>query len=128
MTHEASRIAAHLYENAKCTDDTILFETQERYLVKQALAVCNTCSVRRECIEVISPYQTFFDGVAGGFLWKDGRRVNIEGQELLEPIQRTECATPYGYEKHRRNGERACQECLVAVREQKARNRSLPKL
>ena len=128
MVHEASRVAAKLYDLAKCTDDTILFETQEKYLVKQALLVCNECPVRKECIEVISPYQTLYDGVAGGFLWKDGKRVNVEGQTLLEPEQRNECGTPYGYEKHRRSGEKACRECLVAVREQKARNRSLPKL
>lgn len=128
MTHERSRLEAKLYENANCHDDFVLFETQEFYLVKRALEVCNGCSVRRECIEVISPYQTFFDGVAGGFLWKEGRRVNVEGQILLEPQQRNECGTPYGYEKHRRSGEKACNDCLVAVREQKARNRSLPKV
>jgi hypothetical protein len=124
MAHEESRVAAHLYDNAKCHDDAILFETQERYLVLEAIKVCNGCSVRRECLEVISPYQSFFDGVAGGFLWKDGRRVNIEGQILLEPEPRTECGSPYGYEKHRRSAERACTQCLEAVREQKARNRS----
>jgi hypothetical protein len=125
MAHERSRLEAHLYDNAKCHDDGILFDTQELYLVIEAIRICNSCSVRRECIEVISPYQNYYDGVAGGFLWRDGKRINVEGQELLEPQLRTECGTPYGYEKHRRSAEKACGECLTAVREQKARNRAV---
>ena len=122
---EDSRLAATVYENAACSDDFILYETQERYLVKQALIVCNTCPVRRECIQYMQPDKNFYDGVVGGFLWKDGKRVDVDGQELLPPFDRKECGTPYGYEKHRRASEKSCRPCLTAVREQKARNRQI---
>lgn len=125
---EESRLAATVYENAACSDDWILYETQERYLVKLAIIICNTCPVRRQCIEFMAPHKNAYDGVVGGFLWKDGARIDVEGQELLEAYARKECGTPYGYEKHRRASEKSCPACLVAVREQKARNRALSEL
>lgn len=39
------------------------------------LRACNHCPIRRECEAVVDPAHTFFDGVSGGRLWRNGREV-----------------------------------------------------
>lgn len=39
------------------------------------LRACNQCPIRRECEVVVDPAHTFFDGVSGGRLWRNGREV-----------------------------------------------------
>jgi WhiB family redox-sensing transcriptional regulator len=43
----------------------------------EALRACNQCSVRRECEAVVDPANTWFDGVSGGRLWRNGREVKL---------------------------------------------------
>lgn len=40
-----------------------------------ALRACNQCVIRRECEAVVDPERTWFDGVSGGRLWRNGREV-----------------------------------------------------
>ncbi|MEV6547754.1 hypothetical protein AB0M57_03480 [Streptomyces sp. NPDC051597] len=39
------------------------------------LRACNQCPIRTECEVVVDPAHTFFDGVSGGRLWRNGREV-----------------------------------------------------
>ena len=38
-----------------------------------ALTLCETCPVKRTCLDVVDPAYSFFDGVAGGLVWLEGR-------------------------------------------------------
>ncbi|MFF3750093.1 WhiB family transcriptional regulator [Streptomyces sp. NPDC002018] len=39
------------------------------------LRACNHCPIRKECEAVVDPRHTWFDGVSGGRLWRNGREV-----------------------------------------------------
>ncbi|GGV26746.1 hypothetical protein GCM10010245_43920 [Streptomyces spectabilis] len=39
------------------------------------LRACNQCPIRKECEAVVDPGRTWFDGVSGGRLWRNGRAV-----------------------------------------------------
>lgn len=39
------------------------------------LRACNHCGIRKECEAVVDPTHTWFDGVCGGRLWRNGREV-----------------------------------------------------
>ena len=39
------------------------------------LRACNHCPIRKECEAVVDPAHTWFDGVSGGRLWRNGREV-----------------------------------------------------
>ncbi|GAA1221532.1 hypothetical protein GCM10009665_09680 [Kitasatospora nipponensis] len=40
-----------------------------------ALGRCARCPVDRECLAVVEPAHSWFDGVCGGSLWRNGRAV-----------------------------------------------------
>ncbi|MGW4648331.1 WhiB family transcriptional regulator [Kitasatospora sp. NPDC004289] len=40
-----------------------------------ALRRCAACPVRRRCLEAVQPELSWFDGVCGGRLWRNGRVV-----------------------------------------------------
>ncbi|RCH68203.1 hypothetical protein DT019_14590 [Streptomyces sp. SDr-06] len=42
-----------------------------------ALRACDICPVRRSCLEAVAPRRSWFDGVSGGRLWRNGRPVRI---------------------------------------------------
>ncbi|GAA0430042.1 WhiB family transcriptional regulator [Streptomyces luteireticuli] len=42
-----------------------------------ALRACAVCSVRRPCLDTVAPADNLFDGVSGGSLWRNGRRVAV---------------------------------------------------
>ncbi|MFR9795515.1 WhiB family transcriptional regulator [Streptomyces sp. MS06] len=42
-----------------------------------ALRACRACPVRRRCEEVVSPAESWFDGVCAGRLWRNGRPVAV---------------------------------------------------
>ncbi|WP_346780949.1 WhiB family transcriptional regulator [Streptomyces sp. SPB162] len=39
------------------------------------LRACNQCPIRQECETVVDPAHSWFDGVSGGRLWRNGREV-----------------------------------------------------
>ncbi|MFF2504163.1 WhiB family transcriptional regulator [Streptomyces sp. NPDC058067] len=47
-----------------------------------ALRACNHCPIREECETVVDPARTWFDGVSGGRLWRNGRAV-VDGRAGL---------------------------------------------
>ncbi|KAF0650623.1 MULTISPECIES: WhiB family transcriptional regulator [Streptomyces] len=42
-----------------------------------ALAACGRCPVVRRCLEAVAPAESWFDGVSGGRLWRNGRPVRL---------------------------------------------------
>ena len=40
-----------------------------------AMSICKTCTVVTECFNLVRPNKSFFDGVAGGIVWRNGYRV-----------------------------------------------------
>ncbi|GHG76501.1 WhiB family transcriptional regulator [Streptomyces griseocarneus] len=42
-----------------------------------ALRACAVCPVRRYCLEAVAPRESWFDGVSGGRLWRNGREVPV---------------------------------------------------
>jgi hypothetical protein len=40
-----------------------------------ALALCAECPFTRECLELVQPRESYYDGVAGGHLFRNGMCV-----------------------------------------------------
>ncbi|MEU3464913.1 WhiB family transcriptional regulator [Streptomyces sp. NPDC006733] len=49
--------------------------TLRRSEAGDVLRACNQCPIRRECEAVVDPTHSWFDGVSGGRLWRNGREV-----------------------------------------------------
>ncbi|WP_329380713.1 WhiB family transcriptional regulator [Streptomyces sp. NBC_01351] len=47
--------------------------TKRAKVAAPALRACAVCPVRRECEQAVAPAQSWFDGVCGGRLWRNGR-------------------------------------------------------
>ncbi|MFG2330567.1 WhiB family transcriptional regulator [Streptomyces sp. NPDC048604] len=45
-----------------------------------ALMACRRCPVARRCEETVAPAESWFDGVSGGRLWRNGRPATGRGQ------------------------------------------------
>lgn len=57
---------------AKCVGhDPRLFDDPQ--YATAALQICDTCTVRDWCLNLVDPARSYFDGVAGGHTWKEGR-------------------------------------------------------
>ncbi|KNB50118.1 WhiB family transcriptional regulator [Streptomyces caatingaensis] len=54
-----------------------------------ALRACAVCPVRRPCLDTVAPGDNLFDGVSGGHLWRNGRRVALPEAfaVALEPLE-----------------------------------------
>ena len=44
-----------------------------------ALALCLDCPFTRECLARVQPRESYYDGVAGGHLWRNGACVTAPG-------------------------------------------------
>lgn len=42
---------------------------------QHALRACGACSIREKCRAIVDPERSWFDGVSGGRLWRNGREV-----------------------------------------------------
>ncbi|MFG2178941.1 WhiB family transcriptional regulator [Streptomyces abikoensis] len=42
-----------------------------------ALRACAGCPVARYCLEAVAPRESWFDGVCGGRLWRNGKEARI---------------------------------------------------
>ncbi|WP_420034358.1 WhiB family transcriptional regulator [Streptomyces sp. cg28] len=47
----------------------------------RTLRACNICPIRQECEAIVDPAHTWFDGVSGGRLWRNGREVRVRAVE-----------------------------------------------
>jgi len=43
-----------------------------------ALEVCKPCPVRLWCLQLVDPANSYYDGVAGGHVWQNGKPVDSE--------------------------------------------------
>ncbi|MEU8560605.1 hypothetical protein AB0C45_03860 [Streptomyces cyaneofuscatus] len=85
------------------------------------LAVCRDCPFRAQCIDLVLPSASLFDGVCGGRLWRDGQVLatcdDAQPAELRERGRRPIThGTEAGARAHNRRGERACSLCREAGR------------
>jgi len=53
-----------------------------------AMSICSTCSVVTECFNLVRPNKSFFDGVAGGIVWRNGYRVRANNTTREDRILR----------------------------------------
>lgn len=64
------------YEEAACKDvPTPAFFDQTNpndIYAKAALEICSTCKVQAECLIVVNPRESLFDGICGGKVWSNG--------------------------------------------------------
>jgi hypothetical protein len=79
-------MSRRLYSNAACLDaDPKLFDTTIPGTADaiQALAHCKTCPVIAECLAVLKPESTEFDGVAGNQVWRRGSIQQRNSDQLF---------------------------------------------
>lgn len=59
---------------APCKDaDPWMFEQYNLDLAQSALGYCSRCYFWSECESLVKPKSNFFDGVAAGKVWRNGR-------------------------------------------------------
>lgn len=59
-----------------CTgQDPALFDHNRFPEARAALAFCGICPLPEECIQIVRPQKSSFDGVAGNVVWRNGYRV-----------------------------------------------------
>jgi WhiB family redox-sensing transcriptional regulator len=65
-----------ILQQAECNKaEPYLFDQIDLNLAQPALHYCNTCLIRVQCIEWVKPQKSFFDGVCGGSVWKNGKQI-----------------------------------------------------
>lgn len=97
-------------DQARCAEtDPEAFFPEKGGSTKAAKAVCSQCPVRAECLTYALDNDERF-GVWGGVSERGRRR--LQGQ----PDDTGACGTyPKGYGRHRKRGERPCDECRRAA-------------
>ncbi|MFD4480542.1 hypothetical protein ACFVXC_35390 [Streptomyces sp. NPDC058257] len=90
-------------------------------LVLALLAVCHGCPFRAQCVDLVTPSASQFDGVCGGRLWRSGHVLaTCEDARPAELRERKRHQITHGTEAgaraHNRRGERACSLCREAGR------------
>jgi len=75
------------YEEAACKDvPTPAFFDQTNpndIYAKAALEICSTCKVQAECLIVVNPRESLFDGICAGKVWANGKVVgDINGRAI----------------------------------------------
>lgn len=74
-------------------EEADLFDNE--WLYDQALAICAPCPVKAWCLRQVDPVPGFYDGVAGGHVWKDGQVVH-KWTDTQEPIVQVYLASRRG--------------------------------
>lgn len=73
MTETA--VAIRLYEHAKCGGMPALFDSTDPMDFLAAEGFCLQCPVKAECLEVVAPAESWYDGTCGGQFYVDGEEV-----------------------------------------------------
>lgn len=61
-------------EGAACAGaDPVLFDAVGGDAAADALSYCDRCAVTRECEDLVKPRRSYFDGVAAGRIWHNGK-------------------------------------------------------
>lgn len=76
MEHVTRDMIDALNQSAECRDaPPNLFDATELHQAAQGLSYCATCIVTVLCRAVIRPGRTYYDGIAGGSVYRNGRVV-----------------------------------------------------
>ncbi|GAA4073893.1 WhiB family transcriptional regulator [Streptomyces hundungensis] len=62
---------------------------REPEAARPALRACGGCPVRRACLEAVAPRTSWFDGVSGGRLWRNGQEVSVAAPVSLPVTARS---------------------------------------
>lgn len=63
-------------KEAPCRDaDPWLFDQSQIPLAQPALNYCKECFFWEKCESLVEPRSSYFDGVCGGKVWKNGRML-----------------------------------------------------
>jgi len=54
-------------------------------LADEALSYCARCPVKAECVMIVKPHESYFDGICGGIIWKNGRPVGAKAAKRIKP-------------------------------------------
>jgi hypothetical protein len=87
MSGVPSREAEILYSQAVCVDANPMYfdQIEHNKLAKEALNYCAVCPVRKQCLMVVKPRESYFDGICGGVIWRNGQRVGAKTVTIVEP-------------------------------------------
>ena len=77
----------HNFENAVCRGVFAFVEAMTWRQAKPFLDSCAVCPLRKECIETVDPVNNWADGIAGGYLFLNGKPL-VKEYERLHPLQR----------------------------------------
>lgn len=72
---------------APCRDlPSGLFDMVEWPDAELGLSACQTCTMKVECLKLVDPLRSYFDGIAGGYVWIDGniKQWSVKETETLE--------------------------------------------
>jgi len=73
---------ARLARDAACSDaNPWIFDQTEGPHIYEALDYCKRCPVTALCRQVVKPSTSYYDGVAAGTVWRNGRSI----ASLLRP-------------------------------------------
>lgn len=76
-------------EDAACvSSDPTIFDAKSYPEADPALAFCAACTKTAVCIEMVRPSKSFFDGVAGGVVWRNGYIVKKDNTTREDRILR----------------------------------------
>ena len=74
-------------DQAPCRDcDPWLFDKTQIDLAQPALAYCQRCPFWEKCESLVEPQPSFYDGVCGGKVWRNGKvlaRLDASSPNLL---------------------------------------------
>ncbi|MEU0839504.1 hypothetical protein ABZ370_08540 [Streptomyces sp. NPDC005962] len=107
--------------DARFTAEETAADAPTEPLVLSLLATCQGCPFRSQCIDLVMPSMSLFDGVCGGRLWRNGQVfatcTGARRSELRERGRRPIThGTEAGARAHNRRGEPACSMCREAGR------------
>jgi len=72
-----SKEEAKLYSLAPCIGAEPMYfdQVEPNCMAEEALTYCARCPVKAECVMIVKPHESYFDGICGGIIWKNGRPV-----------------------------------------------------
>lgn len=77
-----------LYSQAPCIGSNAMYfdQIEPNALADEALSYCARCPVKAECVMIVKPHESYFDGICGGIIWKNGRPVGSRIKPKAEKI------------------------------------------
>ncbi|MFE0190746.1 hypothetical protein [Streptomyces sp. NPDC058989] len=109
------------------TPNDATVDSLRKPLMQTLLTVCQDCPFRAQCIALVRPRHSKFDGICGGRLWFNGHIrdtcTTAHPDELAESGSHIPHGTEAGARAHNRRGETACSLCREGARLAQARRR-----